>query len=103
MVLLDWQLAGAETPDLLRAVLQINPGLRVMTFLPLELKEYRRCVWDAGGCTSVPTERLDEEWLASALCLINRAMQREQRLLQELAARRMIDWLGKSFLGGCHE
>ena len=87
VVLLDWQLAGADTPDVVRSLLDVNRDLRIMTLLPLEFKEYRRCVWDAGGCTSIPMERLDEEWLASALCLINRAMQREQRLRQELAAR----------------
>ena len=84
LLLLDWQLAGAETPDHLRDLLALNPKLRVIALLPLELRQYRQCLWQAGACTSIPKEHLDQEWLSSVLCLINRAMEREERLRKSL-------------------
>jgi hypothetical protein len=52
---------------------------------PLHLRQYRQCLWEAGACVGLPKEYLDQEWLLSMLCLINRAMGREERLKQELA------------------
>ena len=34
VILLDWHLAEAETPDLVRAVLAYNPRLRIVALLP---------------------------------------------------------------------
>jgi DNA-binding NarL/FixJ family response regulator len=82
IVLLDWPLAGADSPDLVRTVFQINPRLRVIALLPDHPRQYRQCLWEAGACSSIPKERLDQEWISSALCLMNRAMQREARLLE---------------------
>ncbi|MFV9503524.1 MAG: hypothetical protein AB4911_03070 [Oscillochloridaceae bacterium umkhey_bin13] len=85
VILLDWQLVGARTPDLVRAIFAVYPSARVMTLLPDQQRQYRQRVWEAGACTSIPTERLDEEWLSSALCIMNRAMAREQRMLATVA------------------
>jgi DNA-binding NarL/FixJ family response regulator len=86
IVLLDWPLAGAESPDLVRAVFQVNPRLRVIALLPDHPRQYRQCLWEAGACSSIPKERLDQEWISSALCLMNRAMQREARLVKPRTA-----------------
>jgi DNA-binding NarL/FixJ family response regulator len=83
VVLLDWPLSGAESPDLVRAIFCANPHLRVIALLPDRPRQYRQCLWEAGACSSIPKERLDQEWISSALCLMSRAMQREARL-QEL-------------------
>ena len=80
IVLLDWLLVGAGSPDLVRTVFQINPRLCVIALLPDHPRQYRQCLWEAGACSSIPKERLDQEWISSALCLMNRAMQREARL-----------------------
>lgn len=77
VILLDWQLAGAGSPDLVRAIFKANPRARVMALLPDQLRQYRQRIWDAGACSSIPTERLDPEWLSSALCIMSRAMARE--------------------------
>ena len=53
--------------------------------MPLDLRQYRACLWEAGACVGLPKEHLDQEWLLSLLCLINRAMEREERLLRDLA------------------
>jgi CheY-like chemotaxis protein len=79
LIFLDWQLAEAETPNLVRELTSINPKLRIIVLLPLKLRQYRQCLWDAGVCSSIPKENLDAEWLSSALCLISRAMERERR------------------------
>jgi DNA-binding NarL/FixJ family response regulator len=86
IVLLDWPLAGAESPDLVRAVFQVNPRMRVIALLPDHPRQYRQCLWEAGACSSIPKERLDQEWISSALCLMNRAMQREARLVKPRTA-----------------
>lgn len=77
VILLDWQLAGSHSPDLVRAIFAANPRARVVALLPDQLRQYRQRIWDAGACTSIPMERLDQEWLSSALCIISRAMARE--------------------------
>jgi hypothetical protein len=83
--LLDWPLAGSGSPDLVRAVFRVNPRLRVIALLPNHPRQYRQCLWKAGACSSIPKERLDQEWISSALCLINRAMQREAKLLEQVS------------------
>ncbi len=77
VILLDWQLAGAGSPDLVRAIFASHPRARVVALLPDQLRQYRQRIWDAGACTSIPTERLDQEWLSSALCIMSRAIARE--------------------------
>lgn len=84
LLLFDWQLANAGAPDYLRGLASTNPNLRMIAILPLHLRQYRQCLWDAGACTSIPKENMDQEWLASVLCLIHRAMEREQRLRESL-------------------
>jgi hypothetical protein len=83
-VLLDWLLAGADTPDYLGELRLLNPSLRTIVVMPLALRQYRTCLWDAGACVGLPKEHLDQEWLLSMLCLMNRAMEREQRVRAEL-------------------
>ncbi|MBI5880483.1 MAG: response regulator transcription factor [Chloroflexi bacterium] len=85
LVLLDWTLAEAETPDAVRELLDTNPRLRVIVLLPLKLRQYRHALWEAGVCSSIPTENLDAEWLSSALCLMSRAMERERRVIASMA------------------
>lgn len=77
VILLDWQLAGAGSPELVRAIFAADPRARVVALLPDQLRQYRQYIWDAGACSSIPTERLDQEWLSSALCIMSRAMARE--------------------------
>ena len=84
LLLFDWQLAKADAPDYLRGLAALNPNLRMIAILPLHLRQYRQCLWDAGACTSIPKENMDQEWLASVLCLIHRAMEREERLRESL-------------------
>jgi DNA-binding NarL/FixJ family response regulator len=83
VLLIDWLLAGAETPDYLRELVGLNPRLRTIVVMPLHLRQYRTCLWEAGACVGLPKEHLDQEWLLSMLCLINRAIEREERLKQE--------------------
>lgn len=84
VLLLDWLLAGAETPSFLHDLVTLNPQLRTIVIAPLHLRQYRQCLWEAGACVGLPKEYLDQEWLLSMLCLINRAMEREARLRREL-------------------
>ncbi|MFN8485315.1 MAG: hypothetical protein U0768_19935 [Anaerolineae bacterium] len=79
VVFLDWELVGPETPALVREIVRLNPRLRTVVLLPLHLRQYRQCLWEAGACSSIPKEYLDQEWLSSVLCLIRRAMDREAR------------------------
>jgi CheY-like chemotaxis protein len=85
LILLDWQVAEADTPDLVREIVALNPKLRMLVLLPLQLRQYRQTLWEAGVCSSIPKEHLEAEWLSSALCLISRAMEREQRARLALA------------------
>ena len=82
VILLDWHLVEAETPALVRALLARNPRLRIVTLLPQSYRQYRQKVWEAGACTSIPKEHMDQEWLSSILCVMHRAMEREAHLLQ---------------------
>lgn len=80
LVLLDWELAGTDTPDRLRELTTNNPRIRVITLLPLHLRQYRQCIWESGACSSIPKEHIDQEWLSTVLCIVHRAMEREERL-----------------------
>jgi hypothetical protein len=86
VLLLDWLLAGGETPQYLRELLALHPRLRTLVIMPLDLRQYRACLWNAGACVGLPKEHLDHEWLLSMLCLMSRAMEREARL--RLSVRR---------------
>lgn len=77
VILLDWQLAGAGTPDMVRRIFTFQPLIRVIALLPDQLRQYRQRIWDAGACCSIPLERIDQEWLSSALCIMSRALARE--------------------------
>ncbi|MBI1298618.1 response regulator [bacterium] len=81
IVILDWDLAEAKTPALVRSMLRHNPQLRIVVLLPLSYRQYRQMVWDAGACNGIPREHMDQEWLSTVLCLMHRAMEREKRIL----------------------
>jgi len=86
-VLVDWPMAGAETPALVRTILAHNPQMRVVALLPMGYRQYRQQLWDAGACNSIPKEYMDQEWLSSILCVMHRAMEREARLRAEYEGR----------------
>jgi DNA-binding NarL/FixJ family response regulator len=86
VLILDWLLAGAETPRYLRELLALHPSLRTLVVMPLDLRQYRACLWNAGACVGLPKEHLDHEWLLSMLCLMNRAIAREARARDEALA-----------------
>jgi DNA-binding NarL/FixJ family response regulator len=86
VILLDWNMAEAGTPDLVRKLLAHNGQLRIVALLPNRYRQYRQLVWSAGACTSIPKEHLEQEWLASVLCVMHRAMEREARILDRIAA-----------------
>jgi DNA-binding NarL/FixJ family response regulator len=79
-VLLDWNIAADATPGFIQELQRLSPGLRVLVMLPGHAYEYRRTVWEAGACAGVPRERVEAEWLATAVCIMTRAMQREAAL-----------------------
>jgi DNA-binding NarL/FixJ family response regulator len=81
VVLLDWDIAQEQTPNLVSELLILNRRLRIVALLPLSHRQYRQSVWDAGACNGIPREHMDQEWLSTVLCLMYRAMQREQRIL----------------------
>jgi DNA-binding NarL/FixJ family response regulator len=83
IVILDWQIAGPETPDLVREILSRNSLLRVVALLPDHLRQYRQQVWEAGACNGIPKEHIDQEWLATVLCIMHRAMEREAKFLEQ--------------------
>ncbi|HRJ43587.1 MAG TPA: response regulator [Caldilineaceae bacterium] len=85
IVLLDWLLAEDRTAEVVEEILQRNPKLRVVALLPLAYRQYRQQVWCAGACNGIPKEYMDQEWLSTVLCLMQRAMQREARLLQRIS------------------
>ena len=82
IVFLDWSIAGPETPGLVRALLKQHPRLRIVALLPLHLRQYRQAVWEAGACNGMPREHMDQEWLSSMLCVMQRSMEREAQLAQ---------------------
>lgn len=86
VVLLDWSLVDKETPNLVKQILSDNPRMRVVALVPMKLRQYRQATWNAGACNSIPKEIMDQEWLSSLLCVINRAMEREARILAAQAA-----------------
>ena len=85
IIILDWQIVGPKTPDLVRIILQRNSLLRVVVLLPEHHRQYRQQVWDAGACNGIPKEHIDQEWLSTVLCIMHRAMQREAKFLAEKA------------------
>ncbi|HAJ37978.1 MAG TPA: hypothetical protein DCL15_20090 [Chloroflexi bacterium] len=80
IILLDWGMADADTPDLIEYLFRCDANLRVVALLPQDSVQYRSRVWAAGACASIPREHMDQEWLASILCVVHRAMAREARL-----------------------
>jgi DNA-binding NarL/FixJ family response regulator len=84
IILLDWGLADADTPALVREVLSRNSLLRVVVLLPEHQRQYRQLVWEAGACNGIPKEYMDQEWLSTVLCIMYRAMQREARFLEKV-------------------
>ncbi|MCB0044484.1 MAG: hypothetical protein KDD92_03545 [Caldilineaceae bacterium] len=91
VIFLDWDVAEAGTPMLVETLIQQNPQIRAVVLLPLDHRQYREKVWCSGACNSIPKEHMDQEWLSSILCVMYRAMQREQVLRAELAARSASD------------
>ncbi len=87
VILLDWPMAGSRTPDLVREILGRNPQTRVVALLPMNYRQYRQRLWDAGACNSIPKEYMDQEWLSSILCVMHRAMEREARLRAQYEGR----------------
>jgi DNA-binding NarL/FixJ family response regulator len=81
IILLDWNIAGPDTSNLVEEILALNPRLRVVALLPMTLHQYRRQVWCAGACNGIPKEHMDQEWLSTVLCIMHRAMEREAKLL----------------------
>ncbi|MBI2216872.1 MAG: hypothetical protein HYU51_06200 [Candidatus Rokubacteria bacterium] len=79
VLLLDWSVANADTVDYVRGLLAADRRLRTIIAMPSHMRQYRTCLWEAGACVGLPTEHLDQEWLLSMLCLITRAMEREDR------------------------
>ncbi len=84
IILLDWGVADADTPDLIEDLFRCDANLRVVALLPQDPVQYRSRVWAAGACASIPREHMDQEWLASVLCVVHRAMAREARLRSEM-------------------
>lgn len=80
VILLDWDLAQSNTPQVVRDVLAANPQLRIVVLLPESSRQYRRLVWEAGACNGIPKEFMDQEWLSTVLCIMHRAMERETQL-----------------------
>jgi DNA-binding NarL/FixJ family response regulator len=86
VVILDWPIANESTPAVVRTMTLRNPSVRTVTLLPLSHRAYRREVWQAGACSSIAKEHIEQEWLSSILCVMNRAMEREARLLAAFEA-----------------
>lgn len=80
VILLDWEMAKTATADLVREILSHNPRMHTVVLLPSRQRQYRQLVWEAGACNSIPKEYVEQEWLASMLCVMVRAMQQETRL-----------------------
>jgi hypothetical protein len=55
-----------------------------VALLPQSYRQYRREVWQAGACSSIAKENMEQEWLSSVLCIMHRAMEREARLIASL-------------------
>ncbi len=100
MVILDWTIAHESTPALVRTMMEHNPQVRTVTLLPLSHRAYRREVWQAGACSSIAKEHIEQEWLSSILCVMNRAMEHEARLLAAFEAGMQPPSLEPSFCCG---
>lgn len=44
VLLLDWLLTGADTPQCLHDLFGLHPGLRTIVVMPLHLRQYRACL-----------------------------------------------------------
>lgn len=80
VIVLDWLMANAATPGLVSTLVEHNPRLRIVAVLPLSYRQYRKEVWQAGACSSIAKENMEQEWFSSVLCIMHRAMQREAKL-----------------------
>lgn len=89
IILLDWPMAYAATPQLVHELLERNPQLRIVALLPASYRQYRREVWRAGACSSIAKENMEQEWLSSVLCVMHRAMQREAKIHAYYAANKL--------------
>ena len=49
VILLDWDMAESDTPELVKEMLTTNPKLRVVVLLPQSNRQYRQQVWEAGA------------------------------------------------------
>ena len=87
VILLDWPMAEAGTPALVEELLTRNRTLRVVVLLPENYRQYREQVWYAGACNSIPKEHMEQEWFSSILCVMHRAMEREERLRADYEGR----------------
>ncbi|MBI4277967.1 MAG: hypothetical protein HY660_05875 [Armatimonadetes bacterium] len=79
-LLLDWHIAAEGTPEFIRDLQALDPGIRILVLLPGDARQYRLAVWAAGACAGIPRERVEAEWLTTAVCIMQRAMQREANL-----------------------
>jgi DNA-binding NarL/FixJ family response regulator len=80
VVVLDWLMTKSETATLVSSLLQHNPQVRIVALLPQSYRQYRSQVWQAGACSSIAKENMEQEWFSSVLCIMHRAMQREAKL-----------------------
>jgi DNA-binding NarL/FixJ family response regulator len=80
VVVLDWLMAKSETAVLVSTLVEHNPQVRIVALLPQSYRQYRKQVWQAGACSSIAKENMEQEWFSSVLCIMHRAMQREARL-----------------------
>ena len=87
VVMLDWLVCQEGTPALVREMLDRNPKLRIVTVLPAGLRQYRKECWQAGACTGIAKEYMEQEWLSSVLCIMHRAMERHSAALLYLNDR----------------
>jgi len=68
--LLDWALAGDDTPALIADALAAEPGRRVIVIPPWDRESCQRLAWAAGACCAIPRAQLTPRWLASVLTLV---------------------------------
>lgn len=80
VIVLDWLMAKSETAALVSTLLARNPQVRIVAVLPDSYRQYRQQVWQAGACSSIAKENMEQEWFSSVLCIMHRAMQREAKL-----------------------
>lgn len=80
VIVLDWLMAQADTPTLVATLLCCNPKLRIVALPSESYRQYRRQVWQAGACSSIAKETMEQEWFSSVLCIMHWAMEREARL-----------------------